>query len=168
MYLKKVTTPLGEMLLAASDTALEGAWFMGQKHFPSFSSAGGNLPLPEQDDTTCAILALAQAELLAFFDGSRSGFSVPLAPKGTSFQQRVWKVLSAIPYGESRTYGEVAALAGVEGAYRAAGSAIGRNPVSVFIPCHRVLGSGGRMTGYAGGLERKQYLLTLEGIEHSS
>lgn len=102
------------------------------------------------------------AQLAAYFAGKRTGFDVPLRPNGTSFQQRVWDALSDIPYGETASYGEIAARIGQPGAARAVGMAIGRNPITVIVPCHRVIGANGALTGYAGGLQAKQVLLDLE------
>ncbi|HJE52257.1 MAG TPA: methylated-DNA--[protein]-cysteine S-methyltransferase, partial [Tessaracoccus flavescens] len=96
------------------------------------------------------------------FDGERRQFSLPLAPRGTEFQRRVWAALAEIPYGETRSYGELATALGRPGASRAVGMANGRNPISIVVPCHRVVGANGSMTGYAGGVERKVYLLDFE------
>lgn len=166
MHLARLQTPLGEMLLAASDHALVGAWFLGQKHFPSFSEAEvrGAPLIVSGGESSSVPLGLAAKEFEDFFAGSLRKFSIPLAPKGTAFQQRIWEALQTIPCGESRSYGQVAALAGAQGAYRAAGAAIGKNPISVIIPCHRALGAKGALTGYAGGLDRKKRLLELEGL----
>ena len=107
------------------------------------------------------VLLAARCWLDAYFAGERPGVAdVPLAPRGTAFQRRVWDALLAIPYGETRTYGELAVALGSSA--RAVGSAVGKNPISVIVPCHRVLGAGGSLTGYAGGLERKRALLALE------
>ena len=149
-------SPLGRMLLAADDDGLTGAWFYGQRYFASGlddaeKSAGAETP----------VLAAALRWLDAYFAGERPGVvGLPLTPRGTAFQRRVWDALLAISYGETRTYGELAAELG--SSPRAVGTAVGRNPISVIIPCHRVLGAGGSLTGYAGGLDRKKFLLRLE------
>ena len=106
----------------------------------------------------------AEAQLRKYFAGTRRTFDLPLAPRGTAFQQRVWAALRAIPYGETRTYGELAAAIGSPSASRAVGMANHHNPIPIVIPCHRVIGANGTLTGYAGGLEIKRKLLALEGI----
>lgn len=108
------------------------------------------------------LLAQAEEELNEYFAGVRRSFTVPLAPKGTAFQQAVWAQLLAIPYGETRTYGQLAAALGRPMASRAVGGACHANPIGILIPCHRVVGADGTLTGYAGGLEIKRYLLELE------
>lgn len=110
------------------------------------------------------LLDAAEAQLREYFAGARRTFDLPLAPHGTEFQQRVWAALRAIPYGETRTYGELAAAIGSPNASRAVGMANHRNPIPIIIPCHRVIGANGTLTGYAGGLEIKRKLLALEGI----
>ena len=106
---------------------------------------------------------LLRRQLGEYFAGERTAFELPLAPAGTPFQRIVWDALLAIPYGETRSYGELAAAVGKPGAARAVGRANHDNPIGVVIPCHRVIGAGGSLTGYAGGLDRKRYLLELEG-----
>jgi len=161
-------TPAGEVLLAASGTALTGLWFTGQKHFAR--TLPHPLPLPGDSPAIQA----AERWLTAYFAGKRpSPLELELAPEGTPFQLAVWRVLLNIPYGSVVTYGEVARdaarlLGRRTWSARAAGVAIGLNPVSIVIPCHRVLGADGALTGYAGGLERKAALLKLEGVEPRS
>ncbi len=104
----------------------------------------------------------AARQVRAYLAGQRREFDLPLAPRGTDFQRAVWEQVSAIPYGRTRTYGEIAAALGRPGSARAVGAAVGRNPIWLAIPCHRVVGKGGALTGYAGGLERKAFLLALE------
>jgi methylated-DNA-[protein]-cysteine S-methyltransferase len=116
--------------------------------------------LPEQP--AHPLLAAAIVQLGAYWRGAIAGFDLPLDPRGTAFQQAVWQQLRAIPCGSTATYGAIAARAGSAGAVRAVGAAVGRNPVSVIVPCHRVLGADGSLTGYAGGLDRKRALLRLE------
>ena len=160
-------TPLGEVLLAASGTALTGLWFAGQKHFARTLPR----PLPPPGDSPS--LNAAKRWLTAYFAGKRPPTTeLELAPDGTPFQLAVWRVLLGIPYGSVISYGEVsqeaARLLGRETwSARAAGVAVGRNPISIVIPCHRVIGADGALTGYAGGLERKIALLKLEGIDLS-
>ena len=149
-------SPLGKMLLAADDGGLTGAWFYGQRYF-----ARGLAGAEKDTETETPALVAARLWLDAYFAGGRPGVAdVPLTPRGTAFQRRVWDALLAIPYGETRTYGELSAELG--SSPRAVGAAVGKNPISVIVPCHRILGAGGSLTGYAGGLERKQALLELE------
>ena len=153
-------SPLGRMLLAADDDGLTGAWFYGQRYFArGLEGAEKNERRGAPFDSP--VLLAARRWLDAYFAGERpDAADVPLAPRGTAFQRRVWGALLAIPYGETRTYGELAAELG--SSPRAVGAAVGRNPISVIVPCHRVLGAGGSLTGYAGGLDRKRVLLELE------
>jgi methylated-DNA-[protein]-cysteine S-methyltransferase len=152
-------SPLGTMLLAATDTGLAGVWFVGQRHGPD--SAGWN------EDEDHPVLRQAAAQLAEYFAGTRTHFDLPLdLQAGTPFQQDVWDALLAIPRGGTTSYAELARRLGRPQAARAIGAAVGRNPVSIIVPCHRVLGTGGSLTGYAGGLERKTALLTLEGALH--
>jgi methylated-DNA-[protein]-cysteine S-methyltransferase len=153
----KTPTPLGEMLLASDGDALCGAWFVGQRYFPVFSTGGDWVETRED-----ALLQKAAQELESYFAGNLRVFSVPLAPRGTPFQEKVWAGIAAVPYGRTASYGELAAR--LRSGPRAVGAATGRNPASLFIPCHRLVGGGGHLTGYAGGLERKKRLLTLEGV----
>ena len=116
----------------------------------------------EEEETP--LLAEAARQLTEYFEGSRRAFDLPLMPEGTPFEREVWKALEAIPYGQTRSYRQIAQQVGRPGACRAVGRANSRNPVSIFIPCHRVVGANGRLTGYAGGLEMKKALLALEGV----
>jgi methylated-DNA-[protein]-cysteine S-methyltransferase len=152
----RLQTPLGPITVAATERGLAGLWFDGQAHHPQTLDA----PL----DPRQRHIALAAAELQHYWQG-RAGatFSVPLDLKGTPFQQAVWRALLALPRGRTSTYAAVAAAAGAPRAVRAAGAAIARNPLSIIVPCHRVLGRDGSLTGYAGGLSRKRALLQLEG-----
>ena len=153
-------SPLGRILLAASDDGLVGAWFYGQRYFArGLEGVEKNAEAGRPADSP--VLLAARCWLDAYFAGKRSDVAdVPLTPRGTAFQRRVWGALLAIPYGETRTYGELAAELG--SSPRAVGVAVGRNPISVIVPCHRVLGADGSLTGYAGGLDRKRALLELE------
>jgi methylated-DNA-[protein]-cysteine S-methyltransferase len=148
--------PLGPMLLAATDRGLAGLWFEGQRHGPD--STGWR----EQPDH--ALLRAAVMQLDDYFAGRRLHFELPLdLQAGTPFQQSVWQALLAIPPGATTSYGALGQRIGKPTASRAVGAAVGRNPLSIVVPCHRVLGTGGALTGYAGGLERKSALLRLEG-----
>ena len=151
----ELATPLGPMLLAASDLGLHGAWFSGQAHFDGV--APDWIARPDH-----ALLQAAAAQLDEWYAGQRRDFELPLAPLGTPFQQSVWQGLRGIGYGQTGRYGALAAQLGRAGAARAVGAATGRNPISIIIPCHRLLGSGGALTGYAGGLARKRALLAFE------
>ena len=147
--------PLGPMTLAATDKGLAGVWFDGQKHMPDTRG------WPEQPDHP--LLQQARRELAQYFAGQRVAFELPLdLHQGTLFQQQVWQGLLDIPFGRTLAYGELGARIGRPAAVRAVGAAVGRNPVSIIVPCHRVVGANGSLTGYAGGLERKTALLQLE------
>jgi methylated-DNA-[protein]-cysteine S-methyltransferase len=150
-----VNTPLGPVLMAATAQGLAGLWFDAQQHHP------GELAAPV--DARQPHLLHAARELAAYFAGRSPAFTVAMDPAGTVFQRAVWAALRRIPRGETRSYGDVARAAGKPEAVRAVGAAIGRNPISVIVPCHRVIGRDGSLTGYAGGLERKAWLLHLEG-----
>ena len=149
-------TPLGALLIARTHQGLAGAWFEGQKDHP------GPLCVPQRPDDP--LLATAAAQLSDYFAGLPVRFDVPLDLHGSSFQRGVWQALLAIGSGPTRSYLDIARQVGAPRAARAVGAAIGRNPVSVIVPCHRVIGAGGSLTGYAGGLARKRALLTLEGV----
>ncbi|MBE7365958.1 methylated-DNA--[protein]-cysteine S-methyltransferase [Ramlibacter pallidus] len=148
-------SPLGRMLLAATDRGLAGLWFVGQRHGPDASA------WPE--DARHPLLQQGIAQLEEYFAGRRTRFDLPLDLQGTPFQQSVWTALLAIPPGGTTSYAQLGRQLGRPQAARAIGAAVGRNPVSIVVPCHRVLGTGGGLTGYAGGLERKTALLRLEG-----
>jgi methylated-DNA-[protein]-cysteine S-methyltransferase len=143
------------MTLAASAIGLCGVWFDGQAHQPD--------PQQWEMNTTQPVLQAACSQLAAYFSARAARFSLPLdVSVGTPFQQSVWERLRAIPYGVTQSYGEIARYLGQPAASRAVGAAVGRNPLSIIVPCHRVVGSNGALTGYAGGLERKIALLQLE------
>jgi methylated-DNA-[protein]-cysteine S-methyltransferase len=148
-------SPLGPITVAATAQGLAGLWFDGQAHHP------GTLDAPV--DEAQPFIAQARGELDRYWQGSNKPFAVPLDAQGTPFQQAVWRTLLDIAAGSTSTYAAVATRAGSPRAVRAAGAAIGRNPLSIIVPCHRVLGRDGSLTGYAGGLPRKQALLRLEG-----
>jgi methylated-DNA-[protein]-cysteine S-methyltransferase len=150
-----ISSPLGEMVLASDGDALSGAWFDGQRYQPQIGPAWQRQPgLP--------VLRRAAAELAEYFAGARVAFDVPLAPVGPPFQRDVWRAIASVRYGETVAYGELAARAGRPESIRAAGAATGRNPLSIIVPCHRIVGADGALTGYAGGLARKRALLALE------
>jgi len=154
-----VLSPLGPLLLAATPLGLSGVWFMDQRHLP----AEGQIQdwTPDQDN---AILSTAAAQLTAYFEQRLDRFDLPLdLSAGTAFQSSVWRALLDIPFGQTRSYGELARAIGKPAAVRAVGAAIGRNPLGIVVPCHRVVGAQGALTGYAGGLDRKAALLRLEG-----
>ena len=151
----RISTPLGAMTLAATARGLAGAWFDGQAHHPGPLAA----PLDEHQPW----LRDAAAQLSAYFAGRLRVFSLPLDAAGTPFQQAVWQALAAVPHGATTHYGAIALALGRPEAARAVGAAVGRNPLSLVVPCHRVLGRDGSLTGYAGGLARKRALLELEG-----
>ena len=148
-------SPLGPILLARTEAGLAGAWFESQKWHPAALDA------PEQPDDP--LLQQAATQIAEYFAGERSQFDLPLDLHGTAFQQSVWRALCAIEAGATQSYAAVARSVGAPQAVRAVGAAVGRNPVSVIVPCHRVVGADGSLTGYAGGLERKRALLALEG-----
>ena len=148
-----VASPLGELTLTGTGTALTGIRFAGPEGPADPGPGLRRDPGPFRE---------AVAQLEAYFAGERRTFDLPLAPVGTAFQQRVWAALRTIPYGETRSYGWLAAEIGAPGSARAVGLANGRNPIAVVVPCHRVIGANGTLTGYAGGMERKRLLLDLE------
>jgi methylated-DNA-[protein]-cysteine S-methyltransferase len=149
-------SPLGRIILAASGERLVGVWFDDQRHLPDFS----NWP----QASAHKVLETAKAQLSDYFAGHRITFELPLdLNTGTDFQQSVWRALLSIPPGATSSYGAMSVMLGNPKAVRAVGGAIGRNPLSIIVPCHRVLGSDGTLTGYAGGLARKTALLQHEG-----
>lgn len=149
-------SPLGMLIVAAEGEALTALVFEGQKYARQHLAGEGQ-------ERETPVLRAARLWLDAYFAGERpDAAALPLSPRGTNFQQTVWQELQAIPYGETCRYGEIAVRLGSSA--RAVGSAVGRNPISLIIPCHRVLGAKGALTGYAGGLERKKALLALEGV----
>ena len=146
------SSPLGEIFIAADGEAVCGAWFTGQKY-----DRAGLRDMVLTGPENSPALSAALAWLTEYFRGKEPKIKVKLRPEGTPFQKRVWEELLTIPFGESLSYGELAKRLG--SSPRAVGSAVGRNPISLLIPCHRVLGSDGSLTGYAGGVERKKFLL---------
>ena len=146
-------SPLGELILVSDGSALTGLRFTGQRHFPAGLPAPGPVSASEVFEDTARWLEL-------YFSGERPSLLPRLSPEGTAFQRAVWERLLRIPYGKTVTYAELAAGLGTSA--RAVGGAVGRNPISLIIPCHRVVGAGGALTGYAGGIGRKEALLRFE------
>ena len=153
----RIGTILGELTLVASDEAVVGLYFPQHWYLPPKGSIGS-----EVDACGDAVLETARVQVEEYLDGSRTAFDLPLASAGNPLQERVWAMLREIPFGETTTYGDLAEKLGDKALAQPVGQAVGHNPISIIIPCHRVVGSTGRLTGYAGGLERKQFLLELE------
>ena len=150
-----VHSPLGRLLLVSNGTELTGLYMQGQQYEQT----------PGRDwvrNDESSLFGQARAELAAYFTGRLTKFEVPVLIQGTAFQEQVWHLLASIPYGTTVTYGAIAAHLGDPGAARTVGYTVGRNPISVIVPCHRVLAANGALTGYNGGLERKRWLLDLE------
>jgi methylated-DNA-[protein]-cysteine S-methyltransferase len=154
-YYTHVESPLGRLILASDGTALTGLYLPVHKHGPEQSASW-------QRDDDLPVFAAARRQLHAYFEGGLKEFDLPLAPEGTAFQKRVWKQLEQIPFGKTISYGELARRIGNPNASRAVGLANGRNPISIVVPCHRVIGADGSLTGYGGGVERKDILLRHE------
>jgi methylated-DNA-[protein]-cysteine S-methyltransferase len=156
LHAHSIESPVGRLLLVATDDALVGM------HFPSREP-------PRIDAKTLArceghpVLARARDQLREYFAGARRVFDLPLAPRGTPFQEAVWQALRAIPFGETRSYAAIATAIGRPSAMRAVGAANGKNPIAIIVPCHRVIGADGSLTGFGGGLPRKRWLLRHEG-----
>lgn len=154
-----ISSPLGPMLLAASRNGLAGVWFTDQRHLPTAA-----LIKSWRCEPTHPVLTATTEQLATYFLGQSMRFDLPLdLAAGTPFQQAVWQALLHTPAGRTLSYGDLARQIGRPAAVRAVGAAVGRNPLSIVVPCHRVLGAGGALTGYAGGLQRKTALLRLEG-----
>lgn len=150
-------SPLGPLTAVEHDAGLGAVYMAVHKRRPAVETLG-----PLVAATRSPVLAATAEQLGEYFSRERREFSLPLAPAGTEFQQRVWAALAEIPYGELRSYGELAAILGDPSMAQAVGAANGRNPISIIVPCHRVVGANGSLVGYAGGLECKQFLLELE------
>ena len=153
-YTQKYKSPLGNILLAADQKGLTGLWFEGQKHFASKLD-------PEHQEKNMPVFEQVSQWLDIYFSGKNPDFTPPLHMIGTEFQIKVWELLLKIPYGETTTYGQLARQCNTKSA-QAVGGAVGHNAISIIIPCHRVVGSDGSLTGYAGGIDRKIKLLALE------
>lgn len=149
----EMESPLGPLVVTGTDRAITGIGMNGHRVIP------GARPRPN------ALLRRAEQQLMEYFAGARRDFDLPVAPVGTDFQHRIWKVLQRIPFGETRSYGAVAKSAGNPSASRAVGAACRSNPLPIVIPCHRVVGMNGRLTGFGGGLDRKAWLLNHEGSD---
>jgi methylated-DNA-[protein]-cysteine S-methyltransferase len=156
MQIRHLDSPIGVLTLVASEAGLTHVLFEGQEPV----DVGLPADLPEVDDDPA--LEAAAAQLAEYFDGDRREFDIPLDLHGTEFQKAAWMALARVPYGETRSYGEQADAIGRPGAFRAVGAANGRNPVPVILPCHRIVGADGSLTGFAGGLDTKRRLLNLE------
>ncbi len=155
VFFRHINSPIGRLLLAAADDGLRAIEFPVNRH-----------PVRRDGDWRAGDhphIAQAQRELAEYFAGQRRGFNVTLAPRGTDFQKRVWQALAAIPFGQTRSYVQLAAEIGNAAAMRAVGAANGRNPIPIIVPCHRVIGANGSLTGFGGGLPTKEFLLRLEG-----
>ena len=160
MFERIIQTPLGEIRLRSDGKSLTGLWFVGQ-----VNDAKNNRDIEMKDDLP--IFGQVETWLESYFFGKQTPITFPLQPKGTIFQERVWKILQEIPYGETMTYGDIAQRIAKEKGIatysaQAVGQAVGKNPISILIPCHRVLGKNGALTGYAGGVHRKEQLLRIE------
>ena len=154
-YFDTFQSPQGGMLLLANDEGVSGVFFDRQKYHPEKQ-------VDWKENPEHKLLRQAKRELAEYFAGKRTRFDVALAPDGTPFQRSVWKAISTVRFGETISYGELARRAGHSGSARAAGAATGRNPIGIIVPCHRIMGANGSLTGYAGGLERKRALIALE------
>jgi len=152
-----IDSPLGELTVVADGDALAGVYFRHHWHRPAAATFG-----PRVDADSDALLGTARTQLAEYLAGDRTDFGLPIACHGDDRQHRVWAMLTAIPHGQSVTYGELAAALADGTTAQDVGQAVGRNPLCIVVPCHRVVGRHGQLTGYAGGLARKQYLLELE------
>jgi methylated-DNA-[protein]-cysteine S-methyltransferase len=155
MLYTEYQSPIGKLLLAASERGLAGVYFEEHRHFKGMDGW--------QRDDVHSVLQQTRLQLAAYFAGERREFDVPLdMTGGTAFQQAVWQALRTLPFGATASYAQIAKYIGKPGAVRAVGAANGRNPISIIVPCHRVIASSGALTGYAGGLDNKKLLLALE------
>ena len=162
MFTTTLPSPLGPLTLASDGAAITGLWLAGQKYFASTLDIHAS-PAPD-----LPVFGQAAAWLTAYFTGAPLPAMPPLAPSGSPFRQAVWALLREIPYGATTTYGALAQVLrarGIAAAPQAVGGAVGHNPISILIPCHRVVGADGSLTGYAGGVEKKRFLLELEGVD---
>ena len=162
-YISHYHSPIGNMLLTADETGLTGLWFEGQKYFALYLDK-------EQEEKEIPLFEKVKQWLDLYFSGKEPDFPVPLHFTGTAFQNEVWEILCTIPYGQTMTYGEIAKqIAAKKGLPRmsaqAVGGAVGHNKISILVPCHRVVGANGSLTGYAGGIEKKAKLLKLENVD---
>jgi methylated-DNA-[protein]-cysteine S-methyltransferase len=166
-YSTHYSSPIGPLMLASDDKNIVGLWMEGQKYF------GDTLPEEPTKKNDVSVLIAAKKWLDRYFDGKRPAISeLPLAPIGGEFRKGVWSILCEIPYGEVTTYGEIAKKMAIQMnkqkmSAQAVGGAVGHNPISIIIPCHRVVGTGGSLTGYSGGVNKKLKLLEFEGVDIS-
>jgi methylated-DNA-[protein]-cysteine S-methyltransferase len=151
----RLKTPIGTLLATAKDGSLTGLYFDRQRHAPAIGDDW-------IEDPRARPFEQCTRQIGEYLEGKRKSFDLPLAPEGSEFQRKVWMQIARIPYGETITYSELAKRAGAPGSARAAGAATGRNPISIVVPCHRVVGADGSLTGYAGGVPRKAKLLEIE------
>ncbi len=151
---RTIDSPVGMLKLVADNLGLAGVYFESSKSVERF---------PEKTQAQYAVLDIAEQQLSEYFNGTRKAFDIPLNPQGTEFQQSVWQLLSEIPFGQTTSYGRLAAALGDANKSRAVGLANGSNPISIVVPCHRVIGADGSLTGFGGGLPNKQWLLVHEG-----
>ncbi len=156
-YFTHFDSPLGTMLAIATENAITDLHMVSGKYVPKLGD-------DDVDSPKLPVFLQLRQELSEYFAGKRKNFDVKLAPEGTEFQRAAWKALTKIPFGQTCSYGEQAATIGKPKAVRAIGAANGRNPIAIVVPCHRVIGANGTLTGYAGGLDKKEFLLKLEGI----
>ena len=155
-----IPSPVGLLTVAGNSRAITGLWLEGQKYFAATLD-------PRSLEENLPVFGRVREWLTIYFRGEQPDFSIPLSPKGSAYRQSVWDVLRAIPYGAVVTYGEIARRLNQTGPHtsaRAVGGAVGHNPISILIPCHRVVGSDGSLTGYAGGVDKKIQLLQLERV----
>lgn len=162
-YITHYQSPLGGITISSDGTAITGLWFDGQKYFASTLGA-------DYKEKDLPVFAEAKRWLDIYFSGREPDFTPPLSLNGSVFRMAVWQILQSIPYGQTITYGDIAKqLAAQQGkakmSAQAVGGTVGHNPISIIVPCHRVVGTGGSLTGYAGGIEKKVQLLELEGID---
>jgi methylated-DNA-[protein]-cysteine S-methyltransferase len=156
MVATRFGSPIGELVITASECGLTGVWFPGKGKVTAAASDDGRRP-------GSALLARACEQLAEYFAGTRTTFDLPLDARGTAFEGRVWAALRTIPYGTTTSYSELARRLGDVHATRAVGAANGKNPIPIIVPCHRVIGANGALTGFGGGLDRKRWLLEHEG-----
>ncbi|HEX5438319.1 MAG TPA: methylated-DNA--[protein]-cysteine S-methyltransferase [Gemmatimonadaceae bacterium] len=161
MVYDTMPTPVGELLLTANEAGLTGVYF--EPHTLERDAHPEWRPVATAIGAASAVLAAAREQLEAYFAGARTTFALPLAPRGTPFQQRVWTALRSIDFGGTISYAELAHRIGMPRAVRAVGGANARNPLPIIVPCHRVIGADGSLTGFGGGIERKRWLLRHEG-----
>jgi methylated-DNA-[protein]-cysteine S-methyltransferase len=156
-YYRWIESPLGKLLLVSDGSAIAGLYLAGQKYFPHQIES-------RSEDSQLEIFMQTQKQLEEYFTHQRRHFDLPINLDGTEFQRQVWQCLREIPFGETISYGTLAQQVGQPNAARAVGAANGRNPISIIVPCHRVIATNGKLTGYAGGIDRKQWLLNHERI----